>query len=96
MGKLSFRMGADVLFDLRPIPAVVANLFTGSTNRQQSSQGFNVGEGISQLLNESLALLFQLLLHGDIHRDAKEPGAFGLPDVHAVAPRADSALRPIR
>src|SRR5438309_3885670 len=63
-------MGADVLFDLRPIPVVVANLFTGSTNRQQSSQGFNVSEGISQLLDKPLALLFQLLLLGDIQRNA--------------------------
>src|SRR2546425_7202848 len=70
MGKLSFRMGADVLFDLRPIPAVVANLFAPRTNRQQSPQSFNIGYGISQLLNELLALLFQALLLGDIQRNA--------------------------
>src|SRR2546426_1246485 len=70
MGKLRFRMGADVLFDLRPRSVVVANLFAGSTNRQQTSQSFNMGEGISQLLNESVALLFQSLLLGDIQRNA--------------------------
>src|SRR5712692_9836796 len=43
MGKLGVGMVADILFNLLPISVVVANLFTGSTNRQQSSQGFNVG-----------------------------------------------------
>src|SRR5436309_14393642 len=70
MGKLRLRMGADILFNLLPRSAVVARLFAGSTNRQQSSQSFNMGEGISQLLNESLALLFQSFLLGDIQRNA--------------------------
>src|SRR2546427_4541767 len=70
MGKLGVGMVTDILFNLLPISVVVANLFTGGTNRQQPSQSFNMGEGISQLRNESLALLFQSLLLGDIQRNA--------------------------
>jgi hypothetical protein len=33
-----------------------------------------MGEGIAQLLDESLALLFQLLLLGNIQRNADNPG----------------------
>src|SRR3989442_11093986 len=70
MGKLSFRMGADLLFDLRPISAVVAYLFAPRTNQQQSPQSFNIGYGISQLFNELLALLFQSPLLSDFHFNA--------------------------
>src|SRR5437660_4122462 len=70
MGKLGVGMVTDIRFNLLPRSAVVADLFAGTTNRQQSSQSFNMGEGISQLLDESLALRFQLLLFSDIQRNA--------------------------
>src|SRR5437899_13081251 len=69
MGKLGVAMVTDILFNLLPISVVVANLFTGSTNKQQPAQSFNMGEGISQIRNESLALLFQSLMLLDIQRN---------------------------
>src|SRR5947209_18372322 len=48
MGKLGVVMVTDILFSLLPISVVVADLFTGSTNRQHRSQRFTMVEGMSQ------------------------------------------------
>src|SRR5258708_26176997 len=55
--------------------------------------------GVGHGAKTSFALpqrVLRQLLCGHIHRDSKQPGAFGVPVVHTLAPRADPALRPIR
>ncbi len=81
VGKGSIRIFSDVSFNLFPVPAIIANLFTGGTNGQQSAQSFNLGkgclkffEGLLQFLDENFSFLFSLLALSYIIADTKNLG----------------------
>ena len=42
VSKIGIRMGADIRFDLLPIPLIVANLFAGGANGQQAAEGLDM------------------------------------------------------
>ena len=42
VSKIGIRMGADIGFDLLPIPLIVANFFAGGANGQQAAEGLDM------------------------------------------------------
>src|SRR5216684_4670439 len=62
VGELRVRVGADVSFQLIPVPVIIADLLARRTDGQQAAQGLDVGQSVLQLPNQHVPLFLRSLI----------------------------------
>ena len=83
----------DVFFDIVPIALIVADIFTVSTDRQETTQRFDLIQRLFKFANQFFALLFAFFLFCNVPQNQAFSDDLGESVTQDCKPQLEFVLR---